>query len=188
MGVGVVGQMAMPPAAIAGLFNSGGSVSAGDYSDCAEDLVEAGVTATKAADLCAAAFDPDELADCATDIGEGTTLSADAALAGCIRVRRPEELADCVVDVDGAFEAVTAEAALGYCTRSLVPERFADCATGLEDTLGDAADLGPQGIMDTCIDGDYTAGELFIPGLQATEVVSPDATMPEVNLDDLEVQ
>lgn len=181
-----MGQMALMPAAVASpfdsLFRQGDSVSAGDYEDCAEDLVEAGVGAAKAVNLCAAAFDPDELADCATDIGSDTALSADAALAGCIRVRRPDELADCVVDVDKAFEAVAADTALGYCTRSLLPERFADCATGLEGTVA----LSPEAIMVACVEGDYTATELFLPGVEATEIISSDVSMPEVNLDELE--
>ncbi|MGB3612311.1 MAG: hypothetical protein WBA10_00865 [Elainellaceae cyanobacterium] len=187
--VGVTSNIIAAPMARAGLFgfelgdliNAGGSVNAGDYSDCASDLQEAGIEPAKAADVCASAFDPDEIADCVTDIQGDTTLIADAALSGCLRVRRPDELSDCVVDVDRAFEAALPYDALAYCTRSLLPERFSDCVTGLEASV----DIDPRRIMNYCVEGDYVVTDLFIPGIDSAEVLSPDISMPEVDLDSI---
>ena len=182
----VIGQIVLAPMAQAGrfsdLFGNDDFVSSGDYRDCASDLLEAGVAPAKAADVCAAAFDPEELADCATDIAGDTALTADVALNGCLRVRRPDELADCVVDVDQAFGGIAPDA-LSYCTRSLLPERFADCVTGLSTSLEAAA---PTPVLEACVKGDYTATELFIPGLTTTEIIERDVTMPEVDLEQLE--
>jgi len=176
---GVTSNLIAAPMARAGLFGFGDSVNAGDYSDCVSDLQDAGIETNKAADVCATAFDPDDIADCVSAIQGDTTLIADAALSGCLRVRRPNELSDCVVDIDKAFEGALPYDVLAYCTRSLIPDRFSDCVTGLQESV----DIEPQRIMNYCVEGDYAVTELFVPGLEGSEVTSPDVSMPDVDLD-----
>ncbi|MGF1538461.1 MAG: hypothetical protein ACFB4J_18520 [Elainellaceae cyanobacterium] len=184
--VGVLGQSLVSPIALAGAFNPSGfinprgAISADDYGDCARDLLESGIDAAEAVDVCASAFDPDEVADCVEDIQDDTAVAANDALGACLRVRRPDELADCVVDVDKAFDQQFSDDALAYCTRSLLPARFADCVIGIHDDAQAAA----ISIMDACVEGDYSIEALFIPGIGTSEITAP-AEIPE-ELDKLE--
>lgn len=172
---GVLGQGLASPIALAGAFNPSGfinprgAISADDYSDCTRDLLESGIEAAEAVNVCASAFDPEEVADCVEDIHDDTAVTADAALGACLRVRRPEELADCVVDVDKAFDREFSGDALAYCTRSLIPSRFADCVSGIQDD----AQIAAISIMNACVEGDYSIETLFIPGIGSSEITAP---------------
>ncbi|MGF1514792.1 MAG: hypothetical protein ACFB5Z_14010 [Elainellaceae cyanobacterium] len=185
--VGALGQGLVSPIALArpfnpaGVINPRGAINADDYGDCVRDLQESGIETTNAVDVCAAAFDPDEVADCVEEINDDTTIVADSALGACLRVRRPDELADCVTDVDKTFNQEFSDDALAYCTRSLLPARFSDCVRGIR---GDA-EAAPIAIMDECVEANYSVPNLFIPGLEGIEATVP-ATMPQVDLDSLE--
>ncbi len=183
--VGVLGQGIISPVALAGfdpagLINPEDSISAGDYSDCASDLQDSGIEAAQAVDVCASAFNPDQVANCVTGIQGDTSIIADAALGACLRVRRPEELSECVVDVDSAFDQQFSNDALAYCTRSLLPSRFSACVAGVQD----AVQVDPRRIMNECIQASSSAADLFIPGLDGPATVP--VTMPQVDLDSLE--
>ncbi|MGF1496202.1 MAG: hypothetical protein ACFB8W_05175 [Elainellaceae cyanobacterium] len=180
---GLVAGM-FPAAAIAQLgFGSDvfgvDDVDAGDYEDCISDLLEIGVDVAEATNACAAAFDPDEISDCAEEIADDTEIPPATILAACVRVRRPEEMADCTTDINDELEGALPLAALEYCTRTLLPDRFADCVTGIQGEAG----LPPITIMNACNSTDYRATELFLPGVRL-----PAETPAEIPSDRLDAE
>ncbi|MEB3357785.1 MAG: hypothetical protein VKK04_13735 [Synechococcales bacterium] len=175
-----VRAIALPVASglVAGMFPSSAIAlfSINEYEDCVGDLMEIGIDAAEATNACGAAFDPDDVSDCVTEIGDDIDISAATILAACVRVRRPEEMAECVTDVNKDLDGALPLPALEYCTRTLLPERFADCVTGIQGEV----DLPPLAIMDACNDTDYRATELFLPG-----VALPAEAPAEIPADDL---
>lgn len=69
------------------------------FDECSRDLLRSGLTGEQAAVACAQALEPEDLAECVSNIRSRTFISADASLEACYRDRRPVELADCVVNI-----------------------------------------------------------------------------------------
>jgi len=131
-----------------------------DYGACAARLLRVSVTAEAAAQACAKALRPRDLADCVVKINKQSSIPGANALTSCGQARRPEDLATCVVDVRSYVkldvnqialdtEEKVNQAALNYCGSSLLPERFGLCVKG----LGRATQLVSKPLLDTCIDG-----------------------------------
>lgn len=143
----------LPDMAIAASANN-------DYGACAVRLLKVSITAEAAAQACAKALRPRDLADCVVKINKQTSIAGANALPSCGQARRPEDLATCVVDVRSYVkldvnqitldtEEKVNQAALNYCGSSLLPERFGLCVKG----LGRATQLVSKPLLDTCIDG-----------------------------------
>jgi hypothetical protein len=139
--------LSLPAApAQAGLFGNSGN----PYQTCAKDLLNAKIASEAAAEACAEALHPDDLAACVTRISgaKEVNVAAPDALTACKQVRRPIELASCVVDIRQTAKEAPAADVLGTCRRSLLPVRFASCVVGLHGNLK----LSAQKSMDQCID------------------------------------
>jgi hypothetical protein len=166
--------LTVPALAIAGLLTTilpdmaiAAASKNNDYGACAANLLKTGITAEAAAQGCAQALRPRDLASCVVKINElkinkQTLIPGADALNYCGKARRPEDLASCVVDyvrpnlqveVDLNQNLDTEEkvnqAALDYCGRSLLPQRFGLCVKGLRK----ATKLTSRPVLDTCIDG-----------------------------------
>lgn len=133
----------LPDMAIAASANN-------DYGACAARLLKVSITAEAAAQACAKALRPRDLAACVVKINDlkinkETVISGSNALSYCGKARRPEDLATCVVDyvrpnlqVDINDQNLDSEekinqATLDFCGRSLLPERFGLCVKGLRE-------------------------------------------------------
>jgi hypothetical protein len=130
----------------AGLFGNSGN----PYQTCTKDLLNAKIASEAAAEACAEALHPDDLAACVTQISgaKEVNVAAPEALTTCKQVRRPIELASCVVDIRQMAKDAPAVEVLDTCRRSLLPVRFANCVVGLHENLK----LSAQKSMDQCID------------------------------------
>ncbi|WP_339383877.1 hypothetical protein [Fortiea sp. LEGE XX443] len=124
-----------------------------NYRVCAAQLLKAGVTAQAAAQGCATAIRPIDLAACVATIKQRTKIDPTDALASCTRARRPRELAGCVVGVSLNTKEEINPAVLNYCSRSLLPVTFAQCVVGLRKEIS----LTPMQALDTCIDASERA-------------------------------
>ncbi|MFE4107710.1 hypothetical protein [Almyronema epifaneia] len=133
-----------------------------DFRDCAAALLAAGVETGVAAEACATALNPDDVAECVTDIKAQTELTLADVVYACRRVRRPLELANCTVDIHSNLLLTNSEAALTNCRRSLLPLRFSDCVVGLNQ----AASLELNNALERCIGAGYEPRDIsptFIP-------------------------
>ncbi|MDX2217373.1 MAG: hypothetical protein SFY66_29160 [Oculatellaceae cyanobacterium bins.114] len=147
------------------------------YQTCASSLTGAGISEADAAEACAAALYPQDLASCVTRIDNGTEIAATDALSGCRQVRRPIELATCVNDIDDTATGAESLVVLDNCRRSLLPIRFSACVVGLSREV----DFAPTEALETCIAAGDRPSNLrpnFIPVGQ--EPVTPliDPTVP----------
>lgn len=134
------------------------------YRACAGRLLSSGIAAEAAADVCAGALYPNDLARCVERIQRQTEIAAEDALTTCGAVRRPTEVASCVVGINRNEEQPVV-AALNYCGRSLLPVRFAECVVGLRREI----EFESTQAMETCIDASDRPGEFstnFIPQTQ----------------------
>ncbi|WP_341526682.1 hypothetical protein WKK05_29765 [Nostoc sp. UHCC 0302] len=119
-----------------------------DYRVCAAQLLKAGVTSEYAAQGCATAIRPRDLASCVVYIKDRTKISGADALSSCSQSRNPKDLASCVVGISRNTEEAINPAVLTYCGRSLLPVTFARCVVGLRSEI----ELAPAVALDTCID------------------------------------
>ncbi|NER00052.1 MAG: hypothetical protein F6K30_25700 [Cyanothece sp. SIO2G6] len=132
------------------------------FEACTETLLELGLEIPIAVDTCGAAAAPEAFSNCIADISNDTLIPVTDALAGCVRVRRPEQMASCVVALDENFAGTLSSEILGYCSRSLLPAVFENCVQGVTGEAVTDAML----IMDSCVEADYDAPQVFLPTFQ----------------------
>ncbi|MBD2461362.1 hypothetical protein H6G89_09915 [Oscillatoria sp. FACHB-1407] len=152
-------------------------VRTSDYQACASSLTGAGISEADAADACAAALYPQDVARCVTRIDNGTEIAATDALSGCRQVRRPIELATCVNDIDNVTTGAESLVVLDNCRRSLLPTRFSACVVGLSREI----EFAPAEALETCIAAGDRPSNLrpsFIPVGQEPVTLPIDATVP----------
>lgn len=143
-----------------------------DYETCASSLTDKGIADIDAADACAAALYPQDLAQCVSRIDDGTEITAIDALSGCRQVRRPLELATCVNEIDDAATDTESFLVLDNCRRSLLPIRYSACVVGLSREI----DFSTPEALETCIAaGDRPRNVLpsFIPAAEGLTPVVP---------------
>lgn len=126
------------------------AASLSDFDICIRELTDTGLSTPQAAEGCARAFRPKDLAYCVKRINFYTQINPENLLNNCFQVRRPQELADCVVDIRKKADNVDANAVMGYCRRSLLPQRFASCVLGVNSQ----ANTGINESLDLCIKAD----------------------------------
>lgn len=123
------------------------AIALSDFDICIRELTDTGLTASQAAEGCARAFLPKNLAYCVKKINFHTQISPENLLNNCFQVRRPQELANCVVDIHKKADGIDANAVMGYCRRSLLPQRFASCVL----SINSQANTGINESLDLCI-------------------------------------
>jgi hypothetical protein len=134
----------------------------GSYSTCLSDLTAAGLATDLAAEACAGAFHPRQLASCVTRLEDLSELTATERLSACSRDRRPDDLASCVIDITDDLGSSTAPEALDSCRLSLLPQRFANCVVGVSAAGG----LDAIATLDLCLQAGYRPRDLapsFLP-------------------------
>lgn len=134
----------------------------GSYSSCLSDLTSTGLATDLAAEACAGAFHPRQLARCVTRLEDLSELTATNRLSACSRNRRPDDLASCVIDITDDLGSSAAPAALNHCRLSLLPQRFANCVLG----VGAIEGLDAIATLDLCLQAGYRPRDLapsFIP-------------------------
>ncbi len=157
--------MSLPSTAITATYNN-------DYRVCAGKLKSVGVAVETAANSCADALRPADLAGCVVKIKKQTQLATDEILSSCTQARRPIDLSSCVAGISYYTKETANPAVLSYCRRSLLPVQFAQCVVGIRRELDFAANQA----LDACSNaGERAANYLpsFVPVGASSGQVSP---------------
>lgn len=130
---------------------------AGNYEECAEDLLEIGIDLETITIACSEALRPQNIGDCAFEIDYVTNLNAVDILEACRTVRRPVELGQCVEEIHDEIPTIDSQLVLNTCQQSLLPKQLADCTLGLHEELP----LSAEELLVTCSQGDSQLYEFF---------------------------
>jgi hypothetical protein len=129
---------------------------ANEFGNCTGKLLAAGIDTTSAAQACAQALHPDQVANCVVDVTDIADVAAEDALAACSRDRRPEEVAACFGSIYTNLEGADPQKTLENCQLSILPIRYSDCVTG----LAAESDLTPEASLVTCSVAGYRPVDL----------------------------
>lgn len=146
-----------------------------DYRVCAIRLNGAGISPEAAANACAEALRPRDLAGCVARIERDSRIEATTALSNCTQVRRPSDFATCVVNISTSTDGAANPDILSYCRRSILPVSFGQCVVGLRQAL----DYAPTQALDKCIDAGEPVRE-YLPSFIPATTPSVPPTAPVV--------
>jgi len=146
--------LALAPAALASDRNG--------YSRCTTDLLALEFSEATVAEVCARAFEPEEVSACVVAVAAVPTVDPNQALTACRRDRRPDEVATCVTTIHQDLLVEDSSQVVENCHLSILPERYSQCVVG----LGLTTELGTAASLEECIAAGYDPEDItpsFVP-------------------------